>query len=161
MSVQYMTKDGDWACSCHEGTPPPSVAVVPAPADADGFYGREGTRWDGKVWVEDPGASARAFAVMYPDQALAHERAGMVADKWQVVAALSRLHPGAWAGVLAYRSAVDEQGKQLCDEIVAAAIDYAITLPRVSQTVELLAYLLDLDAVQVDEVFRLAMAMRG
>lgn len=155
VSIQYMTASGDWAISCQDGTPPPSPALILAPSSADGFHGMDGMRWDGKAWVDDPGASARAFAVMYPAQALEQERKSMVADKWQVVAALEVLHPGCWPLVADFRQSPK------CTPVLGAAIDYAITLPRASESVETLAWIMDLDEFQVDEVFRLAMTIRG
>lgn len=50
MPIQYMTKDGVWLSSCEDGTDPPDGAIL-APADAAGFHGMDGLRWDGKAWV--------------------------------------------------------------------------------------------------------------
>lgn len=158
--VQYMTRSGLWACSCQSENDKPHRDLIEAPADAQGHHGLEGQRWTGSAWVDDPTAAA-AFAMMYPEQALAQERATMVADKWQVVAALEILHPGAWAGIMAFRTAKDEWGNPLCDPVTGAAIDYAVTLPRLSETIDMLAYLLGLEAAQVDDLYRLAMTIRG
>lgn len=154
-TVQYMTPTGDWAISCQVGTPPPSLALVEAPADPHGDRGRDGMRWTGSAWIDDPGAAARAWAVMYPAEALAAERGAMVADKWQLVAALDLIDPGLWPLVETYRASPE------CDRVTARAIDYAITLPRVSETIDMLAYLLGMDAGQVDDLYRLAMTIRG
>ena len=154
-SIQYITPAGDWAISCQEGTPPPSPALIEAPADAGGFRGMEGMRWTGSAWVEDAGATDRARAVMYPVEALADERAAMVADKWQLLAALDLIDPTLWPQVEAYRAS------PACDRVTARAIDYAVTLPRNSETIDMLAYLLGMDAGQVDDLYRLAMTIRG
>lgn len=156
MSIQYYDPvTGCWLGSYQEGTPCRYLEAAPAPADANGFYGCEGMRWDGMAWVDDPTAADQAFALMYPEQALAQERAGMVADKWQIVAALEILEPGAWPKVATFRAS------PLCTPVFAAAIDYAITLPRMSESVATLAWAMDLPDERVDAVFRLAMMIRG
>ena len=155
MPIQYMTRAGIWACSCQSAADKPHPELVEAPADAEGFHGAEGKRWTGSAWVDDPTAVAQAFALMYPEQALAQERAGMVADKWQIVAALEILEPGAWPKVATFRAS------PLCTPVLAAAIDYAITLPRMSESVATLAWAMDLPDERVDAVFRLAMMIRG
>jgi len=151
----YDPATGVWLESCGEGTPCRFPGAAVAPADAQDFRGMDGLRWTGAAWIEDEGASARAFEVMYPDQALAQERAAMVADKWQIIAAMNLIDPGLWPKVLAFRASAD------CDPITAAAIDYATRLPRQSETIDMLAYLLDLDPTQVDDLFRLAMRQKG
>ena len=150
-----MTPAGDWACSCQDGTPPPSPALILAPADGAGFHGMDGMRWTGSAWVEDAGSQDRAFIVMYPAEALKIERSNMVADKWQLVAALDLIDPTLWPKIETYRESPE------CDRVTARAIDFAITLPRNSETIDMLAYLLGMDSTQVDDLYRLAMTIRG
>ena len=147
-SVQYMTAGGVWLCSCQEGTDPPEGAI-PAPADAAGFHGMEGLRWDGGAWVID---------------ALDAERSAMVADKWQIVAILDLEDPALWQRITDWaegRLAETEPELPLCDPITRSAIRNAITIPRLSQIVDLLAWLLAWDGDRVDQLFRLSMALRG
>lgn len=99
MTIQYMTPIGDWACSCDKPENCPSAALLPAPADPDGFHGADGMRWTGKAWVDDPSSSERAFAVMWPDEALAQEREAMTCTRTQARKALGR---DMWTAISAY-----------------------------------------------------------
>ena len=163
MSIQYYDPvTGCWLGSYQEGTPCRYLEAAPAPADANGFYGCEGMRWDGMAWVDDPTASDQAVALMYPEQTLAQERTGMVADKWQIVAALDLEDPALWRRITDYAEGVwIDPDLPPCDPITRSAIRNAITIPRMSQIVDLLAWLLAWDTDEVDALFRRAMAIRG
>lgn len=51
MPIQYMTTSGIWTCSCQSEEDKPSPDLVEAPADSNGFYGCEGTQWNGTEWI--------------------------------------------------------------------------------------------------------------
>ena len=96
--------------------------------------------------------------------ALATERAAMVADKWQIVAILDLEEPALWQRITDWaegRLAETEPELPPCDPITRSAIRNAITIPRLSQIVDLLAWLLAWDGDRVDQLFRLSMALRG
>ena len=148
-SIQYMTASGDWAISCQDGTPPPSPALILAPADAAGLHGMEGMRWTGSAWVDDPGAEARAFAVMYPAQALAQEREGMVCTRLQAMLALGEARWGAVTAALA---------AQPWD--VRARFNDATEWRRLNPLVIMLGgQVLGLTEAQLDDLFRLAVTL--
>ena len=104
----YMTAAGAWAGNWYDGTLAPA-ALIPAPAG-----GRYGWRWDGAAWAEDDGAEAEVEAVLQPpEQRLAADRAGMVADVWQLRAALDLTDPNLWPMI---------EGVPPCDPVSRAAI---------------------------------------
>lgn len=152
----YMTAAGAWAGNWYDGTPAPSV-LIPAPAG-----GRYGWRWDGAAWAEDDGAEAEVEAVLQPpEQRLAADRAGMVADVWQLRAALDLTDPNLWPMIEGYaRGTLAIEGVPPCDPVSRAAILYAVTVPRLSESIDLLAFLLSWDGGQVDALFREAMGLR-
>ena len=50
-SIQYIDGQGVFIGSYQEGTPCEVAGATLAPADAQGFHGAEGLRWDGAAWV--------------------------------------------------------------------------------------------------------------
>lgn len=50
-SIQYMDGNGVFIGSYQEGTPCEVAGATLTPADAQGFHGAEGLRWDGSGWV--------------------------------------------------------------------------------------------------------------
>lgn len=141
--IGYMDAAGVFRESVQEGSNPRGQNLILAP---DGWG--HGLRWTGTAWVE------------HVDLELS--RQDMVADKWQLVAILDLMDPALWQRIEGYAAGtVDASPLPPCDPITRSAIRNAITIPRLSQIVDLLAYLLGWDADEVDELFRRAMELRG
>ncbi|MGV8987663.1 MAG: hypothetical protein ACOH2H_15435 [Cypionkella sp.] len=145
--MDMMLIEGDWLGTFAHGD---RLAECGIPAPDGGKLGR---RWTGAGWVDDPVAVRRALqrlAVMA--EMIASERASMRADRWQLVVALGQ---DRWATVLAFR---DEPESTWA---MRQIIDTAITIPRISETVDLLAYALGMDDAAVDQVFTVAMSLHA
>ena len=128
-SIQYMDGNGVFIGSYQEGTPCEVAGATLAPADAQGFHGAEGLRWDGAEWV--------AYAPP-PDSCTALQ------------------------GRLAL-------GQALCDQVAAMlpgmdwgarqAWEYATVWHRNSPLLVGIAAAFDMDAGEVDDLFRLAVTL--
>lgn len=92
--------------------------------------------------VVDPVAAARAD--------LEAQRATWVAQRWQLIAVLGEAR---WQAITAFAAG------DLSTWGMKAAIDYAVDIPRNSQTVDLLAFILGLSETEADDIFRQAMAL--
>lgn len=144
MTVQYMTPDGDFAASCQTEADRPHPALIEAPPG-----GAYGMHWDGTVWAYDPGADARAHAMMYPALALAEERAEMACTPLQAMLALGEAR---WAMVEAALAARPWE--------VRARFKAAETWRRTNPVViEMGAQALGLTDSDLDNLFRLAMGL--
>lgn len=141
--IGYMDSRGVFRESVQEGSAPVGVGLVVAPPG----WG-QGLRWTGAEWIED--------------DAPAIDRAGMVADKWQVVAILDLMDPALWQRIADYAEGlVIVEGLPPCDPVTRSAIRNAVTIPRESAIVDLLARLLEWPPEAVDALFLQAMALRG
>lgn len=81
---------------------------------------------------------------------LAAQRAGWVVDRWQIKTVLGR---DLWQVI------EDFGGGESASWGLKTVIEDATTIPRVSQTVDLLAFILGLTEGEVDELFRQAMTL--
>ena len=92
----------------------------------------------------DPVALARAE--------LEVQRAGWVVDRWQIKTVLGR---DLWAMIEAFGTGASAPWG------LKTVIDDAVTIPRVSQTVDLLAYILGFGEEEVDDIFRRSMTLNA
>jgi hypothetical protein len=150
----YMTKTMDFAASCQDNTPPPDQSFLPIPDEMLDKGEGYGTRWDGSRWVDDPESYARVEAVLCGTQSwfIEEQRASMTCTRWQLIVALGE---SKWAKILAFRDDPD------CTWAMRQIIDTAVTIPRVSELVDFLAYVLGLDAAAADALFTSAMSLRA
>ena len=82
--------------------------------------------------------------------ALEVQRLGWTVDRWQIKTVLGR---DRWEVIEAFGTGEDAPWG------LKTVIEDAMTIPRVSQTVELLAHILGLSEDEVDELFQVAMAL--
>ena len=83
---------------------------------------------------------------------LENQRAGWVCDRWQIITVLGQ---DRWQAIEAFGANDDATWG------VKAVIDYAVSIPRVSQTVDLLAHILGMSDEEVDDLFRAAMTLNA
>lgn len=72
-----------------------------------------------------------------------------VADAWQIIAVLG---PARWQTIVDWAK---------FDFVTTILVEKATTIPRASQTVDAMAYVLDLSPEETDEVFRVAMSIKA
>lgn len=101
------------------------------------------------VWVDPNPPKPVDPAVLALDQ-LEAERQGWVCDRWQIKTVLGQAR---WQMIVGFGTGAGAPwGLQ-------TVIEDAMTIPRASQTVDLLAYILGLSEAEVDDLFRTAMAL--
>lgn len=145
--MDYMLTEGDWLGSFADGDRLAECGI-PAPEG-----GKPGLRWDGKAWQPDPKAELRAAVrIATMGRIIAAERANWTAQRWQMIVALGEAN---WATVLAFRD------DPVCSWSMRQIIDTATEIPRMSETVDLLAYALQMTEAEVDRVFTTAMALKA
>ncbi|MGV8987603.1 MAG: hypothetical protein ACOH2H_15130 [Cypionkella sp.] len=145
--MDMMLIEGDWLGTFSDGDRLAECGI-PAPNG-----GKLGQRWTGAKWVDDPAAEGRALQrLTIMAEMIASERASMRADRWQLVVALGQ---DRWATVLAFRDAPESTWA------MRQIIDTAVTIPRISETVDLLAYALGMDDAAVDQIFTVAMSLHA
>lgn len=129
MTIQYMTTNGVWVCSCQGPEDKPDPALVEAPADADGFRGTDGMQWNGTGWVEysPPPASCTAL----------QGRLALGETRCSQIAAMLPSLP--WASRQAW--------------------EYATTWHRTSPLIQSFAQAFSLSSNDVDNLFRLAVTL--
>ncbi len=143
----YMTPDGDWAGNFYADTPIPQ-GMVKAP---DG--GRYGMRWAGKDWASDPDSEDRVDTfIRGPDAVLLAERAAMSCTRWQMIVAMGEAN---WAKITQYADSPDAPWA------MRIIISNAVDVPRLSETVDALAWVLGMAPGEVDTLFRAATAMKA
>lgn len=143
--VSYMTAGGDWAGNFYGDTPVPD-GLIKAPAD-----GRYGVRWTGAEWVADAMSEARVDVFLGgPDLVLQSEREAMICARWQMILALG---PDRWGAIMAYASSADAPWG------LRVVIENAVEIIRLSETIDVLAWLIGFDDAQVDDLFRVAMSL--
>lgn len=141
MASRYFTDaDGYYLGSFWDDTPAPDGAIE---CEEAGF----GLRKVGKKWVVVSEAEWREHFMT-----LEERRATWVVDRWQIKAVLGE---AAWTKVVEFGMAPDAPWG------LRVVIEDAQKIPRLSETVELLAWLLGMDAEQVDALFLAAMALRA
>ena len=121
---------GECLGSYQDGTPCRVPGAVETPQPA-----WSGQVWDGKQYVEPPPIHA--------------ERAEMRATRMQLALALG---PVRWQAILDY--AANEAPWN-----VRIIVENTVDVPRISATVELLAWVLEMTPEQTDDLFRLAMTI--
>ena len=145
--MAHMLTEGYWL---GEFAPGDRMAECGLPAP-DG--GKMGQRWDSNAWVDDPKAAETAQSrLVFMAKMIAADRAEMAAARWQLIVSLGEER---WAKVLAFRDSPDTTWamRQILDE--------AQYIPRVSQTVDLLAYILGMTDADADALFVNALALRA
>ena len=143
MIIGYMDMHGIFRESCQEGSEPQGIGLVPAP---EGWG--HGLQWNGNAWTEIAD--------------LAADREGVVVDYWQLRAALDIADATLWPMIEGYaRGELVLEGVPPCDPVTRAAILYAPRVPRLSEAIAFLTYLLAWTDEQVDELFRVAASLRS
>jgi hypothetical protein len=145
--ADYMLTEGDWLGTFADGD---RLAECGLPAPPGGKLGQ---KWDGKQWSDDKFAADRAtqrLATMA--QMITSQRAAMSAYRWQMIVALGQDN---WAKVQAFRN--EPEATWAMGQI----LDEAQYIPRISETVDLLAYVLGRDDAAVDAVFAVAMTLKA
>lgn len=124
--------DYDEAGGCATGSDSPDCTFIVIPST-----------WVDPTLPPEPDPEAEALA------ALEAWRAGTVADAWQLAFVLGEVR---WAALEAWADGYFNT------RILVAK---ATVIPRASETVALMAWVLDMEPDEVDEVFRVAMGMRA
>lgn len=78
------------------------------------------------------------------------QREGWVCDRWQIITVLGEKR---WQAIVQFGASDDATWG------LKTVIDCAVSIPRVSQTVDLLAFILGLGDEEVDDLFRQAMTL--
>lgn len=129
MAIQYMTTSGVWKCSCQSEQDKPDPALIEAPADANGFHGMEGLKWNGTSWIE---------IQPVPESCTAFQgRLALGQARCQAIASMINMMP--W------------ESKQ--------AWEYATTWKRKSDLLLSLGKAFNLTEEEVDDLFRLAVTL--
>jgi hypothetical protein len=139
-SIQYIDAQGVFIGSYQEGTPCEVAGATIAPADADGFHGMEGLRWDGSAWVQytPPPDSCTA---LQGRRALGMERVQQISA---LVAHLDLVMP--------YLSA---------EEVweIQTAWEFATTWDRLGREVNMLRDIFGMSEAERDDLMRLAVTL--
>jgi hypothetical protein len=140
--MDYMLIEGDWLGTFEPGDRMAECGL-PAP---DG--GKLGQRWDGKAWTDAPDAAGRATQrLAWMAKAIADERERLTCRRWQLIIAIGETR---WADVEAFLSG------DTATWAMRKVIDGITLLPRISETADLLGYILGLDDAGLDDLWRIA-----
>ena len=141
MNVKFFTDaDGFYLGSFWDEAKPPAGAVE----CAEGF---DGHRLVDKTWVPVPKDEWLEHFAAPPT---AEEwRAGATADAWQIVAVLGEAR---WQTIVEWAQ---------FDFVTATLVAKATVIPRASETVDVMAYVLGLSPEEVDQVFRVASGLKA
>jgi len=141
MNVKFYTDaDGFYLGSFWDGTLPPEGAVK---CDE----GPDGHRLVAGEWQRVPKDEWEAHFA--PPQTVEEWRATATADAWQLVAVLGAER---WQAIVEWAQ---------IDFVTATLVAKATVIPRASETVDVLAYVLGMTDTEVDDVFRAAAALRA
>jgi hypothetical protein len=144
--MDYMLIEGDWLGSFEEGD---RLAECGLPAPPGG---RLGQRWDGSGWVDSPDAQARvSHRLEIMAGMITAQRSGMVCSRWQMLVVLGEDN---WSKIIAFRDSPQ------CNWATKMIIDTAETIPRNSEFVDMLAYVLGFTETETDMAFTSAMAQK-
>jgi hypothetical protein len=142
--MDYMLIEGDWLGTFEPGD---RLAECGLPAPSGGKLGQ---RWDGSAWVDAPDAAERATQrLAWMAKSIADERERLTCRRWQLQLALGEARWGEVEAFLASDSATWAM-RQIFSGITQ--------LPRVSETADLIGYILGLDDSGLDNLWRLAAA---
>lgn len=140
MNRFFTDADGYYLGSFWGDTPAPDCAIECEEAG-------EGLRKVGKDWVQVSEAEWRDHFMTIEER-----RETWVVDRWQIKAVLGA---EAWAKVVEFGNAPDAPWG------LRVVIEDAQKIPRLSETVELLAWLLGMSDEEVDVVFKTAIELRA
>ena len=144
--MDYMLPEGDWLGTFADGDRLAECGI-PAPPG-----GKAGQRWDGSAWADTPDAEVRAaHRLEIMAEMITSQRETLSCQRWQMLLVLGEAR---WAKIEAFRDS------PMCNWPMRQVIDNAEYLPRVSQFVDMLAYILGLTEAETDAMFALAMAER-
>ena len=138
--MQYMDAQGVWLGSYQEGTPCEVAGATLAPADAQGFHGAEGLRWDGAAWVDYVPPPDKCTALQ-GRRALGMER---VADIGLILDHIDLILP-------------DLSAEEIWE--IRTAWEFATTWDREGREVNMLRDLYGMSEAERDDLMRLAVTL--